>query len=389
MRFHPCTGRQSRIVLSPLPRLFFINRIHTKGILFEYMGFTTKRHRTKTPSCCFVASRLCHQSTVRHICYYRGVMPDHHHHQLRSALRQFRALACCSTLPPEVLRGMARVLCAALPVWPDPKEREELERLLTLNLSEDGPDTSAVDQSEAAQWEACIAMLQRCAQLGALSPMQPAAIIALRVAALTTASDEDDRADDDVWSLLSECDLDAGSQAGAGDAASEVVPTATAATGLGGVLLSSGIPEYVAMSLAESLPLIAQRFGRLTTLKNAESDGPITLWVPGQSSLSAGVEEDVVRCALKLKPTWGDGVVHLHAVGTPQGGVTRADELVLSEVARCICEAMEAEAALEAVGGLMALHCEASNSSRWGFPACHCDSQSHPHPLDHVVHGDH
>ena len=29
MRFHPCTGRQSRIVLSPLPRLIIINRIHT------------------------------------------------------------------------------------------------------------------------------------------------------------------------------------------------------------------------------------------------------------------------------------------------------------------------------------------------------------------------
>ena len=29
MRFHPCTGRQSRIVLSPLPRLIIINRINT------------------------------------------------------------------------------------------------------------------------------------------------------------------------------------------------------------------------------------------------------------------------------------------------------------------------------------------------------------------------
>ena len=29
VRFHSCTGRQSRIVLSPMPRLAIINRIHT------------------------------------------------------------------------------------------------------------------------------------------------------------------------------------------------------------------------------------------------------------------------------------------------------------------------------------------------------------------------
>ena len=47
MRFHPCTGRQSRIVLSPLPRLFIINRIHTMPLWGTY-------YHTATVSCVLV-----------------------------------------------------------------------------------------------------------------------------------------------------------------------------------------------------------------------------------------------------------------------------------------------------------------------------------------------
>ena len=48
-RFHPRTGRQSRIVLSPLPRLMIIirihiNRIHTNMVCSIFLIHTTERH---------------------------------------------------------------------------------------------------------------------------------------------------------------------------------------------------------------------------------------------------------------------------------------------------------------------------------------------------------
>ena len=347
--------------------------------------------------------------------------------QLRACLRTFRTLARSSALPVDVLNSIASVLAAGLPVKLNAAECEEFQQLLSLGLVESehpaaAPETASASE-EAQQWEVLLVMLQRCAQLGYLSPAQPMAVCMLRVAALTASRDEDECADDDSeWSLVDEADATVSDETLVSESKApprtenrvDLAKDSMVGDGLLAMLRAAGAPWAVAHAFVKAAVTAKDRFDALA-VRRSEIDGdglrdevatavgvevgdlegglalcmPRSFWAPERQIESAHVrvgrptapqtdalhatedaslaDENTINavahsgCALRLKPHWCDGALHLDDVSVSVHGrsATRMEEMVLTEACRAVTKVMNAATALEAALALVAVHVEA------------------------------